>query len=126
EFSSSVGTSSQVPDPQAPETHARSIIDLSLGEGGRHGEVRRWYRALITLRREHPELVDKSRCATVVDEDAGAIAFVHDERIAVAASLRGVPARLELPRGRWRLALDAGDFGGPTGAAVDGGVVSLP
>jgi maltooligosyltrehalose trehalohydrolase len=120
-------SAAEVPDPQAPETQARSIIDLSLGDaGGRHREVRRWYRALITLRREHPELVDDAGCATVVDEEAGAIAMIHGGRIAVAASLRGAPARLELPRGRWRLALDAADFAGPAGAAVDGRVVSLP
>src|SRR5206468_7031464 len=58
-------TASDVPDPQSPETHARSIIDLALADGsGRHREVRRWYRALISLRREHPELIDKSRCYT--------------------------------------------------------------
>ncbi len=120
-------TASEVPDPQAPETHARSIIDVALGEGGgRHGELRRWYRALITLRREHPELVDKARCVTVVDEAAGAIAILHGARIAVAASLRGAVARLKLPHPGWRIVLDAGDFGGPTGAAVDAGTISLP
>ena len=120
-------TASEVPDPQAPETHARSIVDLALPDGGgRHRDVRRWYRALITLRREHPELVDKARCATVFDEEAGAIAMIHGERIAVAVSLRDRPARLRLPHARWRVALDAGEFAGPTGAAVDGDFVSLP
>lgn len=125
EFSS--WTESDVPDPQAAETHARSTIDLTLPErGGRHAELRRWYRALITLRREHPELVDKSRCTTITDERVGALAMIHAGRIAVAVSLRGQAARLRLPRAGWRLALDAGAFGGPTGAAVDGDVVSLP
>ena len=120
-------TESEVPDPQAAETHARSTIDLTLPErGGRHAELRRWYRALITLRREHPELVDKSRCTTVTDERVGALAMIHAGRIAVAVSLRGQAARLRLPRAGWRLALDAGALGGPTGAAVDGEVVSLP
>ena len=127
EFPSSLGTASEVPDPQAPETHARSIIDLALPDrGGRHREVRRWYRALVSLRREHPELVDKSRCATVADERVGALAMIHAGRLAVAVSLRGAAARLRLPRGGWRIVLDAGEFGGPTGAAVDGEVVSLP
>jgi len=120
-------TASEVPDPQAPETRARSIINMSLAdEPGRHREVRRWYRALVSLRREHPELVDKSRCGTVADERTGAFAMIHDGRLAVVTSLRGQPARLRLPRGGWRVALDAGDFGGPSGGAVDGEVVSLP
>ena len=120
-------SASEVPDPQAPETQARSVVDLARADdSGHHREVRRWYRALITLRREHPELVDKSRCATVVDEQAGALLRVHDDRIAVAVSLRGQPARLELGRSGWRLALDAADFGGPTGAGVDGHTITLP
>jgi maltooligosyltrehalose trehalohydrolase len=117
---------SEVPDPQAPETRERSVIDLALADGGRHRDVRRWYRALITLRREHPELVDKARAATVVDEEGGALALIHGERIAVVVSLRGKAVRLGLPKSGWRIALDAGEFGGPTGAAVDRNVVSLP
>jgi len=80
----------------------------------------------VTLRREHPELVDKRSCKTVVDEARGGFAMIHDGRIAVAVSLRGQATRLRLPGGPWRLALDAGDFGGPTGAAVDAGTISLP
>ena len=52
------------------------------------------------LRREHPELIDKSRCATVVDEEAGGFAMIHDERIAVAVSLRGGADAAALPRRR--------------------------
>ncbi len=117
-----------VPDPQAPETHERSVVDLALGARARHGEVRRWYRALLTLRREHPELIDKARCATVVDEDAGGLAMIHGGRIAAAVALRGAPARLSLPpgRGRWRVALDAAEFGGAGGARLDGSVITLP
>ena len=119
-------TASEVPDPQDPATRDRSVISLALGEGGRHGNLRRWYRALITLRREHPELVDKARAVTVVDEQAGALALIAGERIAVALSLRGQATRLALPKSGWRIALDAGEFGGPTGAAVDRNIVTLP
>ncbi|HEX9105399.1 MAG TPA: DUF3459 domain-containing protein, partial [Polyangia bacterium] len=102
-------------------------IQLALADGrGRHHEVRRWYRALITLRREHPELVDRARCVTAVDERGGGLAMIHGGRLAVAVSLRGLPVRLALPEGRWRIALDAGELGGPTGAAVDAGTISLP
>jgi maltooligosyltrehalose trehalohydrolase len=119
-------SASEVPDPQAPETRARSVIDLSLGDGGRHGEVRRWHRALISLRREHPELVDRTRCATAVDEAHGGLAIVHGGRLAVVVALGGAPVRVALPRSGWRVALDAADFGGPAGLHVDGSFVSLP
>ncbi|HWE27964.1 MAG TPA: hypothetical protein VHB97_08175 [Polyangia bacterium] len=63
---------------------------------------------------------------TVVDEAAGALALVHGDRLAVAVSLRGSAARLKLGRAGFRVALDAGDFGGPSGAAIDGSTISLP
>ncbi|MGZ3404830.1 MAG: malto-oligosyltrehalose trehalohydrolase [Polyangia bacterium] len=125
EFASQFADVGEVPDPQAPETRDRSVVQLALGAGGRHGEVRRWYRALITLRREHPELVDKAHCATVLDEEAGGLAMIHGDRIAVAVALRDRPARLTLPR-RFKLALDAADFGGAVGAHIDGNTISLP
>jgi maltooligosyltrehalose trehalohydrolase len=126
EFASQFADVGDVPDPQAPETRARSVVRLALrDESGRHREVCRWYRALISLRREHPELVDKARCATVVDEEAGGLAMIHGEHIAVAVALRDRPARLTLPR-RFRAALDAADFGGPNGARVDGSTITLP
>jgi maltooligosyltrehalose trehalohydrolase len=118
----------EVPDPQAAETRARSVVDLSLADGGRHAALRAWYRALIALRREHPNIVDKSRVVTVVDEAAHALAVAHGEALAFAVSLRGQPARLELPAGTWRVALDAGDarFGGAAGARLDGRMIELP
>ena len=125
EFASSFADAGEVPDPQAPETRARSVVTLALGDGGRHAEVRRWYRALITLRREHPEIVDKASCATVLDELAGGLAMIHGDRIAVAVALRDRPVRLHLPR-RFQPALDAADFGGPSGATVDGNEITLP
>jgi hypothetical protein len=115
-----------VPDPQAVATHARSIIDLSLGERGRHADVRRWYRALIALRRQRLTTIDKSQVVTVVDEETGGLAFVHGSGLAVAVSLRGNPTTLTLPSGHWRALYDAADFGGPTGARLDGERVHLP
>ena len=41
----------------------------------------------------------------------------------VAARARAAP---QLPKSGWRIALDAGDFGGATGAAVDRNIVTLP
>ena len=128
EFAGAFAGAAEVPDPQAAATHARSVIDLALGERGRHAGIRAWYRALITLRREHPEIIDKARCVTVVTEEPRALAMIHHGRIAVAVALGDRPARLSLPLGRWRLVLDAGEgpFAGASGAHLDGSVVALP
>jgi maltooligosyltrehalose trehalohydrolase len=118
----------EVPDPQAAQTRDRSVVDLSLGEREPHAQLLAWHRALIAVRREQPAIVDKSRVVTVADEASGALAFAHGESLAVAVSLRGQPARLALPAGRWRVALDAGDarFGGAAGARLDGNAIELP
>jgi hypothetical protein len=98
--------------------------------------VRRWYRALLQLRRERPELraLDKARVTTIVDEEAGGFAIIHAGTLAVAVSLRGQPVQLTLPDGpdgpdrKWRILHDAGDerFGHFAAARLDGNVISLP
>lgn len=61
-----------IPDPQSPETFERSKLDWA--ETGRdpHRAILEWYRALIALRRELPELRDGLRDAIDVayDEEA--------------------------------------------------------
>ena len=47
-----------VPDPEAPETFARSKLKWEEREAAEHGEMLEWYRALIRLRRTTPCLND--------------------------------------------------------------------
>ncbi|MDB4966324.1 MAG: malto-oligosyltrehalose trehalohydrolase [Myxococcales bacterium] len=121
---------SAVPDPQAAGTRDRSVIDLGLGDVGRHAGVRRWYRALLQLRRERPELraLDKTRVTTVVDDERGGLVVIHAGTLAVALSLRGRPVELTLPDGSWRILHDAGDerFGHFAAARLDGNVIHVP
>jgi maltooligosyltrehalose trehalohydrolase len=128
-------SAAEVPDPQAPETHDRSVIDLSLGVRNDHAGVRRWYQTLLRLRREHPALraLDKSRCAPLVDEDAGGFGLVRrgdGADAAFAVSLQGRPVALTLPPARagWRVVADAGarEHGGARGARLDRDHVTLP
>jgi maltooligosyltrehalose trehalohydrolase len=69
-----------VPDPQSPETFARSKLDW--GEPGRepHASTLRWYRDLIRLRQ---------RCGELSNGNMGAVHARHDERAAWLAVGRG-------------------------------------
>ena len=49
-------TGVEVPDPQAQSTFERSRVTMSLGEVGRHAALRRWYQALLALRRRRQSL----------------------------------------------------------------------
>ena len=60
-----------VPDPQDPETFARSKLDWSEPTGGRHARILDVYRRLADLRRELPALTDPAFAhnRAEVDED---------------------------------------------------------
>jgi maltooligosyltrehalose trehalohydrolase len=60
-----------VPDPQDPETFARSKLDWSEPTGGRHARILDVYRRLAELRRELPALTDPAFAhnRAEVDED---------------------------------------------------------
>ncbi|RQD74401.1 malto-oligosyltrehalose trehalohydrolase [Desulfonatronospira sp. MSAO_Bac3] len=45
-----------IPDPQDPETFVRSRLDRQELSQDRHAEILNWYKQLIRLRREYPEL----------------------------------------------------------------------
>ncbi len=47
-----------IPDPQAPETFERARLCWDERSGGEHAATLAWYRALLRLRREQPELAD--------------------------------------------------------------------
>jgi maltooligosyltrehalose trehalohydrolase len=125
----------EVPDPQAPETHARSRLDHARARREPHAGLRRFYRALLQLRRQRPELarLDRTRFSAISDEREGSLIYVRHgdaSAIAVAVSLRGRAVSATLPpspHGRWRVALDAGapEFAGPIGTACDGASLRL-
>lgn len=53
-----MGWGADVPDPQAPATFERSILDWDERTRGDHAAVLAWYRDLLRLRRAEPELRD--------------------------------------------------------------------
>jgi len=84
-----------VPDPQSPETFARSKLDWSELARGEHATLLKLYRALVRLRREWPELTDPrlERISVDPDEEARWLA-VHRGRLTVLANLGETERRL--------------------------------
>ncbi len=68
----------RIPDPQAPETFAHSVLDWDEPARTPHRELLAWYRSLIALRRTRPELGDPDFSGVLVDYD-------EDERWIVIA-----------------------------------------
>ncbi len=90
-----------VPNPQDPTTFERSKLDWSELSRAPHAELLAWYRTLIRLRKDRPEMQQ-----TQVDfnEDAGWLTFVHNG-VLVALNWRDREQAVPMPRGAWNLLL---------------------
>jgi malto-oligosyltrehalose trehalohydrolase len=111
-----------VPDPQDEATFLRSKLDWSqLAEPG-HAALLSWYRELIALRRDRPELTDPSLQATgvIVSED-GRWLMISRGALRIAANLSPVPRRIPVGTAITRLLAASA-----AGVAADGSVVRLP
>ncbi len=104
EFSSFGWSAEDVPDPQDPKTFERSKLDWAELERQPHAELLEWHKALLRLRRAHPELTAGSLAAVEVDVDEAA-------------------GRLLLRRGRVRVAVNLGPD--PWPYPPDGGEILL-
>jgi maltooligosyltrehalose trehalohydrolase len=96
-----------VPNPQEPSTFERSKLDWSELNQPRHGELFDWYRRLILLRKDRPEMPRESRVdapAPKVDFDAAAqwLTFAHNG-VLIALNWNGMPQAVPLPFGEWNL-----------------------
>jgi maltooligosyltrehalose trehalohydrolase len=87
-----------MPDPQAPETFERSRLDWS--EPGRepHAGILAWHRALIRLRRSHPDLADDrlDRVQVELNAAAGWLLVVRGA-LAILCNLQIDEQRIESP-----------------------------
>lgn len=80
----------EVLDPQDPETFARSKLDWSELQSGRHARVLAGYRRLAALRRELPELTDPSFGKATADEQGRRLTLERG-RVAVHLNLGSEP-----------------------------------
>ncbi|MFJ9691819.1 malto-oligosyltrehalose trehalohydrolase [Kitasatospora sp. NPDC101183] len=120
EFAEHGWAAEAVPDPQEPATVLRSVLDWTEPHRAPHAELLDWYRTLIRLRRERPELGDPDLGAVRVDfsEERGWV-VVHRGPYRVAVNLGAEEAVLPL-EGEGREVVAA--FGA---AALEGGGVRV-
>ncbi|MGW2963082.1 malto-oligosyltrehalose trehalohydrolase [Streptomyces sp. NPDC001220] len=101
EFAAHGWAEEDVPDPQDPATRDRSCLDWSEPEREPHARVLAWYRRLIALRHEQPDLTDPDLADTKVayDEEARWLAFRRGD-VRVAVNLGKEPAAIPLGTAR--------------------------
>jgi maltooligosyltrehalose trehalohydrolase len=89
----------RIPDPQDPETFARSVLDWTEPAREPHRGLLDWYRSLIALRRARPDLADPefARSGAHYDEDERWIVVVRGG-LRVAANLSDQPRRPSLDK----------------------------
>ncbi|WP_274563421.1 malto-oligosyltrehalose trehalohydrolase [Streptomyces spiramyceticus] len=99
EFAAHGWAEEDIPDPQDPRTRERSCLDWSEPAVAPHARILAWYRELITLRRERPDLADPDLAAVKVayDEAARWVAYRRGD-VRVAVNLSKEPATIALGR----------------------------
>ena len=119
EFGSHGWDEDEVPDPQDPETFTRSKLDWSEVEQVAHARLLAWYRDLLALRRDRPELHDArlDRVGVEWDRSAGRFAMRRGEH-QVLVNLSDGPVSFDA-EGSVLLSWEPD-------VAVDGGRVDVP
>lgn len=97
EFAEHGWDADDIPDPQDPETFARSKLAWAEVDTGEHARLLRLYRDLIALRRNHPDLADPwlEHLAVDYDEDERWI-IVSRGRLRIACNLGAEQVRVPL------------------------------
>jgi maltooligosyltrehalose trehalohydrolase len=96
EFAEHGWDAEDVPDPQDPATREASVLDW--GEPGKdpHARMLGWYRALVALRRDEPDLRDDDLRRVEVETGPDRLTMRRG-RLAVHVNLAAGPARFEVP-----------------------------
>jgi maltooligosyltrehalose trehalohydrolase len=111
-----------VPDPQDPETFTRSKLDWDELEREPHSRLLGVHRALLALRRAHPDLVDPDLSrVSVTWDDAERWLVVHRGSLRVVANLSGEAREVDLDVPAGEVLFASGEL-----PAVDGRTVTVP
>jgi maltooligosyltrehalose trehalohydrolase len=120
EFAAHGWDRADVPDPQDPATRDASVLDWAEPGQDPHARLLRWYRDLIRLRREHPDLRDPrlDRARAEHDPGQGTVVVRRGEHL-VLVNLADEPRSLDAEgRGQVLLSWDGG-------TTIEQGVVNL-
>ncbi|ORB30412.1 malto-oligosyltrehalose trehalohydrolase [Mycolicibacterium parafortuitum] len=92
EFAEHGWDADEIPDPQDPATFERSKLDWAETTEGDHARLRAFYRDLIALRRDEPDMADPwlDHLRVEFDENAGWF-VMHRGALAIACNLRAEP-----------------------------------
>jgi maltooligosyltrehalose trehalohydrolase len=98
EFSDHGWQPDDIPDPQEATTRSMSVLDWSEQIGADHARLLDWYRTLITLRRNTPDIQDDHLAAVGVsyDEDARWFVLTRGQHL-VVVNLGDSHAEIPLP-----------------------------
>jgi len=112
-------------EPQAPATFERSRLDWSERRREPHADILAWHRALIRLRRTHPDLADdRLERIRVSFEETDTVRWLVVERgaVAIACNLTASGQRIVDPvlRGKALLLVSG------AGVALQGAAIDLP
>jgi maltooligosyltrehalose trehalohydrolase len=122
EFASHGWDRAEVPDPQSPDTVHRSRLDWSELTQEPHARLLAWYRDLIRLRHESPDLRDaRLDRVQVTSDDQARTVLVQRGGHAVAVNVGDAPADLDLPASGLEVLMSW-----EPATTVDQGVLSLP
>ena len=90
-----------VPDPGSPETFERSKLRWDELDEEPHKGLLEWHRALISLRRELPQLTDGRLDLICTDSsEEGQWLFVERGLVSIVANLADQPGKIPLREGR--------------------------
>jgi maltooligosyltrehalose trehalohydrolase len=101
EFAAHGWGESQVPDPMDPSTVTNSTLDWSELDVEKHQAIFETYKALIALRRNHPELTDPRLDKFTVDQE-DRVLTLHRSHIQLVCNLS--PTEVQRPPGKILLA----------------------
>ncbi len=122
EFAEHGWDADEVPDPQDPETFSRSKLDWAELDKEPHERLLAVHRALLALRRAHPDLVDPDLSRVAVGwDDADRWMVVHRGSLRVVVNLADQPREIDLDVAATDVLFTTGEL-----PAVDGSTVTLP
>jgi maltooligosyltrehalose trehalohydrolase len=111
-----------VPDPQDPATFVRSRLDWSQPALGHHREILAWYRELLALRRQYPDLTDpRLDRVHVTWNEAGRWLIQRRGGLVIAANLGQADHQLPLEAAAGTVLAASAD-----GAEIAAGAVHMP